>query len=350
MTQLQAIGPWALLLLAPLLAGCPALAGEVTASSGSLGLGTALNGVVGGSCGAGLCQVSGGTAAGSNLFHRFSAFDTRGAITGVNVNTGGIPNVFMAVLNPAGTFIDKSVNFSGPTNLVWLSPGGIVASGGGRFANVPQFRLSSASGWRVGSGVFDAAGTTAGQASLLTGTPPPGLAGAVNDPSSLAGLGLQSNGALVLSGGLLTVDPQLMADPQGDNLLLQATGIEPSPRGPVTLGRQFDVLGLSGSISLGPAPAQPSAQPALVGVEQAINPIPPWMIDAAAGPQLGESTNPGGATDDSQPLSAEPFTAAFSEPEPGAMEAAAPGPTPSEGINPGGPNPGALPAPQPRSP
>ena len=33
-----------------------------------------MNGAVGGSCGVGLCQMGGGTAAGSNLFHRFLSF------------------------------------------------------------------------------------------------------------------------------------------------------------------------------------------------------------------------------------------------------------------------------------
>ncbi|MFM7634094.1 MAG: hypothetical protein ACKO7Z_00580, partial [Cyanobacteriota bacterium] len=238
MTHPRFLGPWALLLAGvPLLASSPALAGEVTASSGSLGLGSALNGVVGGSCGAGLCQVSGGTAAGSNLFHRFSAFDTRGAITGVNVNTGGIPNVFMAVLNPAGSFIDKAVSFSGPTNLVWLSPGGISVRGAGGFANVQQLNLSTATGWRVGSGVFDAAGTTAGQAALLSGSPIQGLAGAVNDPAALSALGLQTNGDLSLAGGLLTVEKELLLDAKGGNVLLQAGGIA-VPAGSVTIQAQ----------------------------------------------------------------------------------------------------------------
>ena len=227
MTNPRAIGLWALLLAgAPLVASGSALAGEVRASSGGLSLGTAVNGVADGSCGSGICDVSGGTAAGSNLFHRFAAFDTRGAITGVNVNTGGLPSVFMAVTSPAGSFIDKLVNFSGPTNLVWLSPGGISLSGAWGFANIQQLNLSTATGWRVGAGVFDAAGTTAGQAALLNGTPVQGLAGAVSDPAALAALGLQKNGDLNLAGGLLTVDQGLLLDGQGGNVLLQAAGIE----------------------------------------------------------------------------------------------------------------------------
>lgn len=211
------LGLWTLLL-----AAAPAMAGEITATGGAQGLGTAVNGLVGGSCGAGLCQVSGGTAAGNNLFHRFSAFDTRGDINGVNFSTGGLPNVFVGVVSPSGSFIDKPVSFSGPTNLFWLSPGGISVSGAGGFANIQQLNLSTATGWRVGNEVFDAAGTTAGQAALLTGTPLTGLAGAANNPATLASLGIQKNGDLSLSGGLLTVDQELLLDAQGGNVLLQA--------------------------------------------------------------------------------------------------------------------------------
>ena len=207
--------------LACLLAGAPVMAGEITASGGALGLGTAVNGQLGGGCGAGLCLVGGGTAAGRNLFHRFSAFDTRGGITGVNFATGGRPNVFVGVTSPLGSFIDKQVSFSGPTNLFWLSPGGISVSGAGGFANIQQLKLSTATGWRLGNGVFDAAGTTAGQAALLNGPPLTGLAGAVNDPASLAALGLQKNGDLSLFGGLLTVDQALLLDAQGGHVLLQ---------------------------------------------------------------------------------------------------------------------------------
>ena len=55
-------------------------------SKATNGLNTTINGVVGGSCNSGTCNVTGGAVAGKNRFHRFSSFDTRGAIKNVNFN------------------------------------------------------------------------------------------------------------------------------------------------------------------------------------------------------------------------------------------------------------------------
>jgi filamentous hemagglutinin family protein len=289
MTKTCAIGFWALLLAgAPIVATGSVFAGEVASDGGPMSLGTAVNGVVGGSCTIGQCQISGGTAAGGNLFHRLSAFDTQGAVTGVNVNTGGLPNVFMAVTNPAGSFIDKLVTFSGPTNLVWLSPGGISLSGAGGFLNVQQLNLSTATGWRVGAGVFDAAGTTAVEAALLNGTPVHGLAGAVTNLAA---------GDLSLAGGLLTVNQDLLLDAQGGNVLLQAAGIESQAGSVVIQGQSVlqaaPVAGASVEISaagtvLNSAPIQASgsvdaAASITVRADEAVVQTASALLDASSG-------------------------------------------------------------------
>jgi hypothetical protein len=193
-------------------------AGEIRATRGAGDLGTRVNG--GDRCTAGLCGVTGGTAAGRNLFHRFSAFDTRGGITGVRIDNGGFPSVLVGVTNPLGTYIDKLVSLSAPGNLYWLSPGGIQVSGAGSFANVQQLNLSTATGVRVGSGLFDAVGTTALQAAQLTGLPQSGFGAFVTSADTLGGLGLSRNGDLVIDGGLLTVGQELLLDAQGGHLLL----------------------------------------------------------------------------------------------------------------------------------
>ena len=78
------------LLLAASLGSSTARAGEIRGASGLQSLGSVINGIRDGSCTAGHCAITGGTGAGSNLFHRFEKFDTRGGISGASKGTPGI--------------------------------------------------------------------------------------------------------------------------------------------------------------------------------------------------------------------------------------------------------------------
>ncbi|MCP9836079.1 CHAT domain-containing protein [Cyanobium sp. N.Huapi 1H5] len=215
----------------------PVAAGEITATGGMLGLGSVVNGQLGGSCFGGACAIRGGTSAGANLFHRFSAFDTRGAITGVTLDVGGHRNVMVGVTHPLGSFIDKAVTLSQPANLVWLSPGGLRLSGGGTFSNVQQLNLTTATSLRVGEGRFDVLATTAAGAASLAGLPALGAAGLGTDPATLAQLGLSAQGDLAIDGGLLTVDGGLLLDAQGGHVLLGGARLQ-APGGSVALQGQ----------------------------------------------------------------------------------------------------------------
>ncbi|MDM7951929.1 MAG: hypothetical protein QUV07_01755, partial [Cyanobium sp. CZS 25K] len=241
-SRLWALGLGAGLGLTGLLLGAGRAAAQVTGAAGARSLGTVVNGVKDGSCNAGLCGVSGGTGAGSNLFHRFGAFDTRGGITGVRIESAGYSNVMVGVINSLGSFIDKPVALSGKGNLFWLSPGGITISGSGGFQNVQHLNLSTATGLRIGSGLFDVLGTTPAQAALLSGEPLRGRSGLVTDPASLAALGLISNGDLSIDGGTLTVDQSLLMDAQGGNVLLQVARL-------LVSGGEIEVAGRDVSIS-----------------------------------------------------------------------------------------------------
>ena len=227
-----------------------ARAGEITASGGGLSLGTRVNGQVGGSCSAGDCAIGGGTIAGPNLFHRFAAFDTRGGIRSVLFDTQGQRHLVVGVVNPLGSFLDKSIGFSSPASLTWLSPGGIHLGGGVGFVNIPSLQLSTATGLRVGGGLFDVMRTTAAQAAQLSGEPLAGRAGLVSDPASLAAASLSANGDVTLSSGLLTVDHELLLDAQGGHVLLQGGQIR-VPGGSVELaGRGVSVApGVGVSVS-----------------------------------------------------------------------------------------------------
>ncbi len=228
--------PLGLTVLLGLLAS-PAAAGEITATGGILGLGSVVNGQLGGSCFSGGCAIRGGTSAGANLYHRFSAFDTRGGITGVTLDVGGHRNVMVGVTHPLGSFIDKAVTLSERANLVWLSPGGLRLSGAGTFSNVQQLNLSTATSLRVGDGRFDVLGTTAAGAASLAGVPVLGLAGLSTDQATLGQLGLSAQGDLAIDGGLLTVDGGLLLDAQGGHVLLGGSRLQ-APGGSVALQGQ----------------------------------------------------------------------------------------------------------------
>ncbi|WP_216906625.1 CHAT domain-containing protein [Synechococcus sp. CCY 0621] len=242
------------------LATTPVAAGEITATGGPLGLGSVVNGLPGGSCFGGACAIQGGTSAGANLFHRFSAFDTRGGITGVSLDVAGHRNVMVGVTHPLGSFIDKAITLSGPANLVWLSPGGIRLSGAGTFTNAQQLNLTTATGLRVGEGRFDVHRTTAAAAASLAGAPVLSLSGLSTDPATLSQLGLSAQGDLAIEGGLLTVDGGLLLDAQGGHVLLGGSRLQ-APGGQVALqGQQVSLqdtsvdvsspVGAGGSISL----------------------------------------------------------------------------------------------------
>ncbi|MEN9862231.1 MAG: hypothetical protein RLZZ515_2713 [Cyanobacteriota bacterium] len=237
----------------PLVAG--PVAAEVRGAQGVRSLGTTVNAVRDGRCSSGACDISGGSRFGPNLFHRFEAFDTRGGITGVRIQSEGARNVMVGVLNVAGTYLDQPVSLSTKGNLFWLSPGGIQIRGAGGFHNVQHLQLSTATALKFGSGVWDALNSTVEQSALLLDDPIRGGEGLLTDPAALQELGLQSNGDLSLDGGSLTVDESLLLDSQGGNVLLQAMGLQ-APGGAMALrGRSItldaSILDVSSSTGLG---------------------------------------------------------------------------------------------------
>jgi len=245
--------------LLTLLLTAPGRAGEVSGTFGALGLGTRLNGVDGGSCLTGHCAVSGGTAAGGNLFHRFDHFDTRGGITGVSIDNGSQRSVVVGVLDPQGSFLDKAIRFDSPARLLFLSPGGMWLGAGVSFTNVPQLTLSTASSAAIGAGRFDVFGTTAAQAAALSGEPLPGRAGLQRDPAALAANGITGEGDLVVGGGLITVESALLLDAQGGHVLIQGGALQ-APGGTMELAGQ--AVTVSPGAKLDVAAPQASGAPA----------------------------------------------------------------------------------------
>jgi hypothetical protein len=288
-------------LLALLLASA-ARAGEVSATQGPLDLGTRVNGVAGGRCQGGQCEVTGGTAAGANLFHRFNRFDTRGEIRGVSIQNGVHSTVVLGVLDPMGSFLNKGISLSSPAHLFFLSPGGLQVGAGAQFFNTPRLTLSTASSLGLGSGRFEVFRTTAAEAALLTGAPLRGKGGLSSDPAEAQRNGLTSGGDLVVDGGLIQVDAELLLDAQGANLLLQAGSQLAAPGGSVELSGKNVTVAAGALVSTsaqppaapvpapGPttAPAPATADPAVVATtaptpEAPVLPAPAAAQIAAAG-------------------------------------------------------------------
>ena len=112
------------LLAAIAVGSAPSALAEIRATDKN-GLRTEVNGLRGGRCKKGICRIGGGTNAGKNKFHRFKDFDTRGAITRVEFDTGGKNNLIVGVTSPSGSWINKTLSMSSKANLFFLSPGGL---------------------------------------------------------------------------------------------------------------------------------------------------------------------------------------------------------------------------------
>ena len=192
------------------------------ASGGSGGLGTRINGVLGGRCSTGVCRIDGGVDAGRNRFHRLTEFDTRGAIQGVSIESNGVRNLVLGVTAADGSFIDKSISLSSPAHLFVLSPGGIQLMPGASFVQIPQLTLSTASQLRFGGGVFDVFDTTATGVAALTGDPLPGALGLL--PGSLG----DKRPWIRMEGVSIDVDEALLVDAPGGRIDLDNTRLSVS--------------------------------------------------------------------------------------------------------------------------
>ncbi|QNI83665.1 putative conserved secreted CHAT domain-containing protein [Synechococcus sp. RS9907] len=218
-------------------------------SEGKKGLFTKVNGKIDGSCGSGVCKISGGISAGKNLFYRFRKFDTRGKIKGVEFDSIGRKNVIVGVTSPKGSFIDKSIGLSSSASLFWLSPGGIHLSQGASFINVPSLNLSTANTLRFGNGSFDVFRSRASDLTGLSGQPLPGVLGFLVDPDSDLAGGVNRSG-IHLDGIDVSIDESLYIDAVDDSLTVRSSVISlDSPHkvgGFLTLtGQSIDVSGVT---------------------------------------------------------------------------------------------------------
>jgi filamentous hemagglutinin family protein len=124
--------------------------GQVTAETSANGTGTIVNTI------ANEASVTGGIQSGTNLYHRFSEFNTTG-LTGVLFNLANNPTaqtLIVGVSSTAGSLISARVVLSQSASLIFMSPYGIVLTGGASFgvgsstigtiSPLPQLALTTA--------------------------------------------------------------------------------------------------------------------------------------------------------------------------------------------------------------
>ena len=125
----------------------------------------------GGTCSVGVCTITGGTNSGQNKFHRFTSFDTRSGIDGVNIVTDSQTNLILGIAANSGFHLDVPLGLVGSkANLFIVSPYGISLSTGASFSNVMGLTLTNQMMLPVGTGQFSP-NSSLEEVQLLTGAP-----------------------------------------------------------------------------------------------------------------------------------------------------------------------------------
>lgn len=167
--------------------------------------------------------ITGGTVAGSNLFHSFEQFALPTGSTAYFNNVSEIQNIVGRVTGSSISNIDGLIQANGTANLFLLNPNGIILGPNASLNIGGSFLASTASSLRFSDGTQFSA-TAPQNTPLLTVSVPIGLqfgstAGSSNRPpvinSSGADLQVQPGRTLALIGGDLRLDGTTLQAPDG---------------------------------------------------------------------------------------------------------------------------------------
>jgi filamentous hemagglutinin family protein len=182
------------------------------------GMKTRVNGSAFGACTSGNCAISGGSKSGQNLLHKFNYFDTRNGVSKIRLDTQGLKNIIVGVTSGSGTFLNKPLKLSSPTNLFWLSPGGIWVGNGAIVNNVNNLLLTTAAGMKIGGNTFNIFNTKIGDASSFRQSPDINFGELGSPEANISSLGLFGKGPIQFEGGQITVDRNLLVNATAGNL------------------------------------------------------------------------------------------------------------------------------------
>ncbi|MBO8242260.1 hypothetical protein HA147_06305, partial [Prochlorococcus marinus XMU1410] len=246
--QKQKYTPYYLFLLGLLINYAPASYAEINLDK-NIQSATIINGIKGGKCIIGNCIVSGGDKSGTNIFHRFNSFDTRGSINSVLFKNENYKNVIVGVSSSKGSFINKPISLSEKGNLFWVSPGGINIGKGADFINTSQLHLSTANSLHFSNGVFDVFSNRKYHLNKMGSNPlikKEGFKYTQSNPNKISNISL--------SGINVSIDENLYIDALDGNVAIKDSTIKTSKNsgGEITvLGKDIIIEGSSKLISQG---------------------------------------------------------------------------------------------------
>ncbi|MBW4669639.1 MAG: S-layer family protein [Cyanomargarita calcarea GSE-NOS-MK-12-04C] len=165
------------------------------------------------------CDITGGTTAGTNLFHSFQEFSILKNGTANFENAGNIQNIISRVTGSLRSTIDGTLNAPG-ANLFFLNPNGIIFKENARLNVGGSFVASTASSLKFPNGEFRVDGT---QTPLLTINVPPIALQFGSNPGSIqtrtesktVSLRVKPNKTLALVGGDIELKGASLTAPEG---------------------------------------------------------------------------------------------------------------------------------------
>jgi filamentous hemagglutinin family protein len=137
-------------------------------------LGTTVNGSTSLPCNGGTCTITGGTTAGTNLFHSFEQFSVPTSGEAHFDNAGSIQNIISRVTGGSVSNIDGQLQANGTANLFVINPKGIMLGSNASLEIGGSFVATTASAIKFADGTEFSA-TPVQSSPLLTVTVPVGL-------------------------------------------------------------------------------------------------------------------------------------------------------------------------------
>ncbi|MBP5971166.1 S-layer family protein [Brasilonema sp. CT11] len=189
--------------------------------------------------------ITGGTQAGSNLFHSFREFSVRGGDTAFFNNALGIQNIISRVTGSEISNINGLIKANGTANLFLINPNGIIFGQNARLDIGGSFVATTASALAFGNqGFFSATNPNTPQ--LLTINPSAFLFNQIRAASiqnnSIADSGLNPSSEFTATG---------LRVPDGKSLLLVGGDINMDGGGLFAFGGRVELGGLAGAGTVG---------------------------------------------------------------------------------------------------